>query len=234
MIKTLNLPDFAEPDLRTILARVYGPGEHHFRKAWEVAQALRWFADLPSNAWVLAVGAGHDAAIYALTMQARWVFATDLYDQPGVWADWARRDMLIDPIPYAPPHLTWEPRRLIAQHMDALRLRYEDQTFDAVVSLSSIEHFGSFDDCATAMREMARVLKPGGRIGIATELKLAGNGNGWPGVNLFTPESLMQYIVEPTGLNAGVGDFAVNAATLAEARPLIDYVNGARGGMTLF
>lgn len=44
---------------------------------------------------------------------------------------------------------------------DALRLPFADATFDAVLSICAIEHF---DDGPRALAEMARVLKPGGRL----------------------------------------------------------------------
>lgn len=42
---------------------------------------------------------------------------------------------------------------------DALRMPFKDSTFDVVMSVCAIEHF---DDGLTSLREMARVVKPGG------------------------------------------------------------------------
>jgi ubiquinone/menaquinone biosynthesis C-methylase UbiE len=52
----------------------------------------------------------------------------------------------------------------VARHlsiMDAVDLRYEDEQFDHVYSFHAIEHIV---DAGAAIREMARVLVPGGRI----------------------------------------------------------------------
>ena len=54
------------------------------------------------------------------------------------------------------------------------QLPFPDQTFDVSYSLSSIEHFGGFDGAAQTMREMARVLKRGGILALATEYVLSG------------------------------------------------------------
>ena len=53
-----------------------------------------------------------------------------------------------------------EDARIQAAVADCRRLPYADESFDAVYSMGTIEHF---DDSDTAVREMWRVLKPGGR-----------------------------------------------------------------------
>lgn len=52
---------------------------------------------------------------------------------------------------------------------DCRHLPYRDDTFDAIYSMGTIEHF---DDSAAAVREMRRVLKPGGRaiVGVPNRL----------------------------------------------------------------
>ena len=58
---------------------------------------------------------------------------------------------------------------------DALKLPFADNSFDAILSVSSIEHFASAD---TAIAEMGRVLQPGGRL-VLTADSLAGSAK-WP------------------------------------------------------
>jgi SAM-dependent methyltransferase len=55
---------------------------------------------------------------------------------------------------------------------DGTNLPFEDNSFDFCWSLSSIEHFGGHEAAAKAMREMARVTRPGGVVCVATEYLL--------------------------------------------------------------
>jgi ubiquinone/menaquinone biosynthesis C-methylase UbiE len=59
-------------------------------------------------------------------------------------------------------HIAW-------MHQDACALQLEDDSYDVVVSSECIEHT---PDPRKALREMARVLKPGGRIIVTTPNKL--------------------------------------------------------------
>ena len=47
---------------------------------------------------------------------------------------------------------------------DVRDLPFPDRSFDAVVSCSTLDHFQTTDDLDVALREIARVLKPGGRL----------------------------------------------------------------------
>jgi SAM-dependent methyltransferase len=47
---------------------------------------------------------------------------------------------------------------------DLRRLPLRDRSVDAVVSNSSLDHFGERHDLVTAVRELHRVLRPGGRV----------------------------------------------------------------------
>ena len=68
--------------------------------------------------------------------------------------------MLVDPTAHAP--FGYREDRLSVRWMDARELAFDDASFDAVYSLSSLEHFGGPGQVDRAAREIARVLRPGG------------------------------------------------------------------------
>jgi ubiquinone/menaquinone biosynthesis C-methylase UbiE len=70
--------------------------------------------------------------------------------------------------------------------MDGRHLAFGGATFDVAYSLSSIEHFGGLAGAQAAVDEMARVLKPGGVLVLATEYMLSGA----PHDEVFQPADL--------------------------------------------
>lgn len=194
--KVCNLEDFTHPELRPVLRDVFAhevvrfgdrfPVGKENRKDWEAAMALRAFAAcglLDGHGEFLGVGAGNEPLLFHLTRLARRVFATDLYLALGDWDVFGHRSMLSDPYEHWP--FEWNPRRLVVQHMDALDLRYEDESFDGIFSSSSIEHFGGHREVERSMDEMFRVLRPGGVCAISTEFRLTGPSPGIPGCLMF-------------------------------------------------
>ena len=199
------------------------------RKQWEVQMAFNCLHDhkvLKPSAEILGVGAGQESTIFMLSNEVRRVFATDLYLTPGMWSQHAPLDMMIDPSKCA-KNIPHNPRRIVPQHADMLDLPYEDDTFDGAFSSGSIEHVGSYEKVAQAIQEIARVVKPGGVISLSTEWKLSGLGSGWdPNVLLFDPETLLQYIVEPSGCEyEGISSPAILDV---EPYPFIEIVQGRR------
>ena len=118
------------------------------RKHWEYAQILLGLEQLEvldRDAMVLAVAAGQEELLFELTNRTRWAFATDIYGSGPFAEREADMAMLRDPDSVA--RCSYNRRRLVVQCMDALDLRYEDDTFDAVYGLSSLEHFGGAGWC---------------------------------------------------------------------------------------
>src|SRR5262245_7283531 len=147
------------------------------RKPYEFTQLLygcRRLGMLRDDASFLSVGAGHEHVLYWLANHVRHVVATDMYE--GVWQDERAREgdpaVLINPDQYAP--FPYRRDHLEFKRMDGRSLEFADDTFDVTYSLSSIEHFGGFDGAAQTMREMARVLKRGGILALATEYVISG------------------------------------------------------------
>jgi len=204
--KICNLSDFRHPELIKWIREVYPHELRRFgprfpigfedRRQWEIAMTIRTLADhgaLHDHSRILGVGVGNEPTIFYLTNHVAQVFATDLYLQ-GIdqWAE-ADRSMLTDPglnAPYA-----WNPRRLVTQHMDGRDLRYEDESFDAIFSSGSIEHFGTLDEIEQSLDEMYRVLKPGGILALTTEYRIEGPGFGSVGLMFFTPELIEERLI---------------------------------------
>jgi SAM-dependent methyltransferase len=247
--KACGLEDFADPELAAVLREVYPqegasetgpafPAGAERRKHWEVAmsvRALRDFGALRPDAEILGVGAGAEATVFYLTRHVRRVVATDLYLAPGDWEREAHPLMLIAPERLAP--MPFERDRLVVQHMDGRWLRFPDDSFDGIFSSGSIEHFGGFEDIAAAAYEMGRVLKPGGVLTLATKLLLQGppGSAGWPGVVLFSAETLRRQIIEASGLKpVDAPDLSVSERTLATGRPLVEMIREIDNGRESF
>jgi SAM-dependent methyltransferase len=207
--KLCELADFSDPELRELIRDVFATDSEYFgerefptgreyRKYWEVAMTLRAFRALGAlreDAEVLGVGAGHEATIYWLTRHAGRVVATDLYAEEDVWSETdSGADMLTDPGRYWDG--PWNPERLEVRNMSGLDLRFDDESFDAIFSSSSIEHFGDFGDVRRSVEEMYRVLRPGGVAALATEFRLEGPGLGLPGLLRFDEPELRSLLLD--------------------------------------
>ncbi len=106
--------------------------------------------------------------------------------------------------------------RLYLEQQDARALTYEDASFDAVYSISVVEHIPGHGDSA-ALREMGRVLRPGGRACLTVPFHHRDYGETWVAGDVFerrrsrngerlfyerryNPDELRRRLVEPSGL----------------------------------
>ena len=174
-----NPAKWDNPEWRAILASLGEPADKlaMHRKSYEFTQmlfGLTRLGRLRDDAAVLSVGAGHEKPLYWLANRVRRVVATDLYR--GEWQSAFAREgdseVLASPEVFAP--FPYPVERLVFLEMDGRRLAFADDSFDIVYSLSSIEHFGGLDGAQASVSEMARVLKPGGVLALATEYCLSG------------------------------------------------------------
>src|SRR5262245_1106036 len=224
--KLCELEDFRDPDLRAVMRDMadvgperldYPDGEEH-RKPWEVAmsaRSLRDFGALRDDAEILGVGAGTEATIVWLTRHVKRICATDLYLTEDSWSAMDSGAGMLHS-PESETTLDWNPRRLVVQHMNALELRYEDDSFDGIFSSGSIEHFGGLDDIHRSVEEMYRVVRRGGVVALAAQFRLAGPPPGLPGTMLFDESELRQVLLE--GLDwelASPLDFSISDETMA-------------------
>ena len=166
------------------------------RKPYEFAQLIfgcRRLGVLGSDSTVVSIGAGHELVLYWLANHVAKTVATDMYE--GVWQDVQGRegdpDVLHNPDDYAP--FPYRRDRLHFMKMDGRHLTFPDGSFDVAYSLSSIEHFGGMEGAAATIREMGRVVRPGGIVALATEYVLAGP----PHEETFQPAQFMELIRQP-------------------------------------
>jgi SAM-dependent methyltransferase len=146
------------------------------------------------------------------------VVATDMYIDNWAKDGLANPSMLTEQHKFSP--IPFPKERLRVLKMDALNLEFPSNHFDFTWSVGSIEHFGSsryrhalwialrksgLRDWASkfahigavkAVKEMARVLKPGGIAAITTEVIL----NGCPHHEFFLPNEILQFIITPSGM----------------------------------
>ena len=185
------------------------------RKYWEYVHSvygLKQLDCLQPTTKVLALGCGFETPMFYLTNHVEHVFGIDLFEgiddpqaalaQPERYANFAVR----------PGHIT-------LRKMDGRHLEFEDNAFDIVYSLSSIEHFGGHEAAAQAMREIGRVLKPDGVAVISTELVLNGVQQfGIPNLSFFLISDLYDYVIRPSGLKIiGNIDFSISPEVVAHA-----------------
>lgn len=170
--------------------------EYAYRKGWEWTQALYGLHQLDmihEDATALGVGVGREPLLFYLSDRVKHVIGTDLYGNVE-WSNEGGREA--DSQFIANPQLfSNRPFRnhLDLQNMSGTQLDFEDETFDFTWSLSSIEHFGSHENSAKAIQEMARVTKKNGIVAIATEYIITPNASSHP--EYFRQSDLDQYIL---------------------------------------
>ena len=166
-------------------------GGPDYSRAVEYPLAAR-LAQLSSGGRLLDVGAGRQAE-FADLLARRGAKVTAIDAREDVGAD-ANRSLGID-----------------FRRCDARELPFDDESFDAVTAISTIEHIPEGDD--RAMAELGRVLAPGGRLVVSVpynplksaDVYLRGEVYGRTGDRVFfehvyDDDELERRIVEPAGL----------------------------------
>ncbi len=177
----------------------FEPPQIH-RKGWEWTQTVWGLEKLgmirPEHR-AIGVGAGRECVIFWLGDRLEHVVATDLYGNE-TWSTAGGREadpgVLIDAQPFCPRPIRQE--AIEFKTMDGTDLgHFDDGTFDIAWSLSSIEHFGTHERSADAVREMARVVRPGGIVVIATEYLLLGDQTH---TDYFSHDDFDRYVLNAT------------------------------------
>jgi ubiquinone/menaquinone biosynthesis C-methylase UbiE len=208
--KLCDLRDFEDPRLLGAIRSLVperDPRAHIERKVWEFAMVMLFLEEaghLDHSSRVLSVGAGDERVVFWLTNHVAEIVATDIYGEGKFAHREAGASMLTNPAAHAPAY-AWRPERLTVLHMDGRTLQFPDESFDAVFTVSSIEHFGSHRDIAQAAKELGRVLRPGGHAIVITECAvrlhpLATVRRRAALREVFSPSELERLIVAPSGL----------------------------------
>lgn len=164
------------------------------RKQWEYAicvWGLEKLGCIRADSAALAVGAGRERVLYYFANRIRRMVATDIYE--GMHGE-GNPEMLTHPEKFAP--FEYRKDHLEVLRMDGCDLRFDDESFDFVFCLSSIEHFGGRDRIRRSVQEMARVLKVGGVACITTEYIL----NDTTHEEFFTHDELTEHILTSSPL----------------------------------
>lgn len=137
------------------LQLAYQPSPLHWSRQVEWPWAVR-AAGLKPYHDCLDVGSGWSVLKYAIAKRCRFVECVDI-DPPSVEKAWATtRKMGL--------------RNLMHAQADVAHLPYDDDFFDRVFCVSVLEHVKV--DHAACVREMVRVLKPGGALLVTLDMVL--------------------------------------------------------------
>jgi SAM-dependent methyltransferase len=168
--------DWENSEIKEALAELQKLSSEGFihRKDWEWALgiiAMRRFGKLNEKSTAIGVGSGTEPVPFYLANKVKHVYATDLYGQNDGWKRAAPSDFPENPKKYAP--FPYKEDALTVMRMDGTKLEFPSEIFDIAFSFSSIEHFGgggkNHSGALRSVREMERVLKPGGLAVITTE-----------------------------------------------------------------
>ncbi len=167
------------------------------RKLWEFTSTVQALVELDllnESSLGLSVAAGAERILYYLTNKIGTVVATDIYGHGDFSSLEANDSFLKNQKQFAP--YDYAEDKLLPLYMNALDLKFEDNTFDFSFCMSSIEHFGGIKNANKAISEMSRVTKEGGYVLVATEFSL----NGFKTDEVFLKNDLVK-LIKGTGLN---------------------------------
>jgi SAM-dependent methyltransferase len=170
LTKVCDAADWFDPEMLHVVREELREPPRFHRKQWEFAlvfQALERLGLLGPACDGLALGGGRERLLYAVAPRVRRLLVTDLYAPDTTWKE-ARTD---DPDSYVREGAPFavDLRALQVRRMDMRELELPDRAFDFAYSCCAIEHIGTEADFAHHLREVHRVLRPGGAYVFTTE-----------------------------------------------------------------
>jgi len=196
--KVCQAADLNNPEWREVLSELklnMDEADFH-RKAWEHVQIIlsaKRMRLLTPDSSCLAVGAGRENLLYYLTYKVKKVWGIDLYEGEFFGGE-DKADIPLSAKKYAP--FPYPEEKLTLLRMDALNLKFDDNTFDFIFSSSSIEHFGSEREILRSLKEIYRVLKPGGAAFLTTEIRLNSLGRSIKNIRVLPFKNLISLFRE--------------------------------------
>jgi SAM-dependent methyltransferase len=167
--------DWEDPRFRAVLGEILPKTDvpTYSSHDWEMARVLMTLDALGlrrSDCRGLEVAAGTDPVMFALSRSVQEVVAVDRYD--GKWRQ-SPRDFPTHPELFT--ELDFVPSRLRVLRMDGQRLAFRNNEFDFAYCIGpSVNWFGNFDAARTGVKEMARVVKPGGAVLVSVDFLVDG------------------------------------------------------------
>jgi SAM-dependent methyltransferase len=157
--KVADALDFFIPEVIGHI-RAMGEEPRFHTKQWEYAQVLQARDRYAPNAKdYVGVGCGREPLIPKLGERAEKLIASDLYDMAGAWADASQR-----------PDRIWpELKSLVVHPMNMRKVDLPESSADFIWSLCAVEHVGNEDDVIDTVRQIGRLLRPGGVFVLTTE-----------------------------------------------------------------
>jgi SAM-dependent methyltransferase len=218
--KITQLSDLSHPGWSAILQDMspifsVDSGSFH-RKIWEfvhIVYVLKESGYLFPASQGLAIGAGREQILYYLAYKVKKITGIDLYE--GHYHGYEDApDIPEQPAKYAP--FLYPRENLQFLRMNALDLKYPENSFDFILSASSIEHFGKIAAIEKSIQEMYRVLKPGAICVITTELKLNRLAGNLPDTRIFKLDELItlfkknNFLIDDSSIDTRIENHLLN------------------------
>jgi SAM-dependent methyltransferase len=138
-------------------------GIFHNYRPWEY-EKVQNYANFKIDDVVLDTGAMHTYFCIFLSQFIKKIYVTDNF----YWAnrDYMKKENLFSPEKWIEYIEEKGEGKIKGENADLMNLQYQDNTFDKVFCISTIEHV--LDDFQ-AIKELSRVLKKGGKLILTTE-----------------------------------------------------------------
>ena len=224
--KVCAAEDWTHPLFRFVLESVMQRRLNLHRKQWEfvvIILALMRRGAIHPQARGVSFGAGREVPLYVISRYVEHLIATDLYVQDTGWntARTVEGESPTESVLRA-AKTPVDPKRLSARHMDMRDLDFEDGEFDFAYSSCAFEHIGERKDFLRHLREVRRVLKPGGVYVMTTEFAFGDKTYPLPRNYKFSGADLLAMVSEAGLAAEPVFDCTVAPSTVNRPRPPYD------------